>query len=66
MAKYYDVVLTNRNINSTVHYIADSFIVTDNRILKVFSTDYGNVFTHIRDDEVLTINEIESKDEDDW
>lgn len=63
MSKYYDVQLTNKNRNRKTSYVADSFSVNDDRILKIYSKEYGDVFVQIENDEELTVNEIELKDE---
>ena len=67
MTKYYDVVLTNRNRNRKISYLADSFSVNDDRILKIKSREYGDLIVQIENEEELTVNEVELKDEwDDW
>lgn len=63
MTKYYDVVLTNRNRNRKTSYLADSFSVNDDRILKIKSREYGDLVVQIESEEELTVNEIELKDE---
>lgn len=63
MAKYYEVVLTNRNRNRKISYLADSFSVNDDRILKIKSKEYDDVVVQIKNDEELIVNEIELKDE---
>lgn len=66
MSKYYDVVLTNRNRTRKTSYLADSFSVNDDRILRIKSREYGDVVVKIKNDEELTVNEIELKDEWGW
>lgn len=62
MTKYYDVVLTSKNRNVKVSYLADSFSVNDDRILKINSREYGDVVVQIQGDEELSVNEIELRD----
>lgn len=63
MTKYYDVVLTNKNRNVKISYLADSFSVNDYRILKIYSKEYGDVVVQIENDEELSVTEIELEDE---
>lgn len=62
MTKYYDVVLTDKKRNRKISFLADSFSVNDDRILKIKSKDYGDVNVQITSDEELSVNEIELKD----
>lgn len=63
MTKYYDVVLTNKNRNRKISYLADSFSVNGDRILKIKSKEYGDLVVQIENEEELTVNEVELKDE---
>lgn len=65
MTKYYDVVLTNKKLNSKITFLADSFSVNDDRILKIYSKEYGDVVVQITADEELTVNETELESEED-
>ena len=62
MTKYYNVVLENKNRYRKASYLADSFSVYDNRILKIYSKQYGDVVVQIKNDEELSVTEIELKD----
>lgn len=55
---YYDIVLTNKRIDSEISYIADSFSVDENRVLRIKSNEFGNVVVKINNDEALTVSEI--------
>lgn len=63
MERYYEVVITNKNRNRKISYLADSFSVNDDRILKIKSKEYGDLVVQIESEEELTVNEIELKDE---
>lgn len=65
MTKYYDVIITNKNRNRKTSYLADSFSVNDDRILRINSKEFGNILVQIESDEELAISEIELKDEGD-
>lgn len=58
MTKYYDVTLTNTRTNNTVSYVADSFSLSDDRILRIYSKKFGNVTTLIENYEELSIKEL--------
>lgn len=62
MTKYYDVILINKARNRKSYYLADSFSVNDDRVLKIYSKEYGNVVLQIGNDEELSIKEIELKE----
>lgn len=62
MTKYYDVIVTNKNRNRKISFLADSFSVNDDRILKIKSKEYGNVVVEIKQDEELSVHEIVLKD----
>lgn len=66
MIIYYDVTLINRKRNSKTSYVADSFSVDDNRILKIKSKVYGNLVTKIENDEELSVIELKVNDELDY
>lgn len=59
MTKYYVVALTNRNRNRKISYLADSFSVNDDRILRIKSKEYGDLVVQIESEEELTVNEVE-------
>lgn len=63
MRRYYDVVLTNRKRNRKVSYLADRFSVNGDRILRIYSEEFGDVLVEIECDEELSVNEILLKDE---
>ena len=62
MTKYYEVVLTDKKRNRKINFLADSFLVNDDRILKIKSKEYGDINVQITSDEELSVNEIELKD----
>ena len=58
----YDVTLKNEINNNSRTYLADSFLVDENRVLSIKSTECGDVVVNIDIDEkiiitVLIINE---------
>lgn len=59
MSKYYDVVLTDKKHNNKMSMIADAFSVSEDRLLKIKSKEFGDAFVQIGADEELTVNEIE-------
>lgn len=58
MTKYYNVVLINRNRSRKVSYLADSFSVNDDGILKIYSKEYDDVVVQIGKDEELSVTTI--------
>lgn len=62
MTRCYEVVLTDISLNRKVSYLADTFSVNEDRILKIMSEDYGNVVIQMESCEELTINEIKLND----
>lgn len=58
MIRYYDVTLTNTRTNNTVSYVADSFSLSDDGVMRIYSKKFGNVTTIIESYEELSIEEI--------
>lgn len=57
----YDITLEKGN--RSVSYWADSFSVSENRILKVYSRDCGDIAVKIDSDERLVIRDVFVEDE---
>lgn len=63
MMLYYDVKLKNDIGNSSISYLADSFSVDENRILRIKSIEFGDITVKIHENEKIVVNEIILKDE---
>lgn len=65
MTKYYDVVLLDRKCNKNTSYLANSFSINDDRILKIKFKNDEDLVVQIKNDEELIVNEIDL-DNDEW
>lgn len=62
MARYFDVTLRDEK-NCSISYWADSFSVDENGILSVYSRDCGNIKVKIQNDEKLSVETVDVKEE---
>lgn len=65
MKRYYDVSVCCSSCCRTVSFLADSFSVSQDRILRIFSKRFGNVVVPLNRDEVLSIEETFLNDDSD-
>lgn len=56
---YYDIELEDKTKNRRVSYMAENYTITDTRLLKIKSVDFGDVSTIIEPHEHITITPIE-------
>ncbi len=63
MQRYYDVVLENEIKKYSVFYLADSFSVDENRILKIKSREFGDVANILDDNDRIIVSDLCIKDE---
>lgn len=54
----YDITIRDEAKNRYGSYLADSFSIDENRILKVKSEDYGNTTVKINSNEKLAVREL--------
>lgn len=67
MKRYYDIVVSTNNNKRNVHYWADSFSISKNGILKVYSAEAGDISVMLEPTEEVTIKNVDVKEEwDDW
>lgn len=62
MKIYYDVALRNKTNECIVSYWADSFSIDEYRILRVKSSECGNITVKVEDDEYLVVCEVRVDD----
>ncbi len=63
MEIYYDIKLKHENKNCSISYLADSFSVDENRVLRVQSRDCGNVAVQIDLNQRLSVRDLIVTDE---
>lgn len=63
MKIYYDIVIKNESKNSSISYWADSFSIDDNRLLRVKSTDCGDIYISIDVNDRVFITDVLVEDE---
>lgn len=63
MKRYYDIVIHNQITNCNVNYWADSFSISENGMLKVYSAEAGDISVMIEPTEEVTIKNVDVKEE---
>ena len=63
MQIYYDVTLKDETKNNSISYLADSFSVDENRILRVKSKECGDITVRIEANERLIVKDVVVEDE---
>lgn len=63
MRIYYDITLKDEFKNCSISYWADSFFVDENRILRVKSSECGDITVKIDANEKLFVREVHIEDE---
>lgn len=60
---YYDIELEDKTKNRRVSYMAENYMITDRKVLKIKSVDFGDVATIIEPHEHITITPIQITNE---
>lgn len=67
MKRYYDIVIHDKITNCNIDYLADSFSISENGMLKVYSAEAGDISVMLEPTEEVTIKNVDVKEErDDW
>lgn len=63
MRIYYDITIKDESKNRSISYFADGFSVDENRILRIKSSDCGDITVEIDVNERLFVHDVLTPDE---